>query len=201
MSTGLIANRDAELRFGPMGLRLFSVSGWNKTIRDAGIAAGNYWIGHYGPLRWNASYAMNNLGYRPVNKRHWLQVRAGNRAPFYETGTWQANFNSRARTEAVAKKGGARFWIVCPIGHPIRPETGQQFATLPTRERQAVSREYRRAIIQALQTGRVVEAQKQQAKAQRAATAANNRANRQAQRDRAAASRATRRTSSIKGTP
>ncbi len=188
---GLSDNRATELRLGPKAQRVFTSAGWHRVIREAGIAAGNWWIANYGPLRWNKGYAISQLGWRTKGMMSKFAV------PFYETGKWMANFNSRSRTVAVAKNGGGRFWIVIPIGHPVRQETSQQFKTLPAREKTAVAREYRRALIQGLQTGRVTFAAKQQAKADRIAKAASNRAARQAQRDRAASARASRRSTSI----
>jgi hypothetical protein len=183
-------NRQTELRLGPKGRAVFTVAGWNKALRDAGIYAGNWWIANYGPLRWNVGYPQSQLGYRPGKSKRKDLARGGK--PFFDRGTMQANFNSRARTEAVAKKGGARFWIVCPVGHALRPETAAAFKTIPPGERKAVSREYRRAIIQALQAQRIVAAGKAQAQAERASRAAANKAKRQAQRERAAANRKAR---------
>lgn len=186
---GIAANRETELRLGPKGRRVFSKSGWNKCIRESGIVTGNWWIVNYGILRWNKGYAIGQLNWRTKSMNSPLSI------PFHETGQWMANFNSRSRTVAVAKNGGGKFWIVIPIGHPVRPETSQQFKTLPAREKAAVAREYRRALIMCLQTGRAAHAAKQQAKADRAAKAQANKVARQAQRDRAAAARASRQSS------
>lgn len=162
--SGNNANRETEIRLGAKGRRVFTVAGWNKVLRDAGIFAGNWWIANYGPLRFNAGYAKGNLGYSASSKRKRVDLFRGG-SPFVWTGQWLANFNSRSRTEAVAKKGGARFWIVCPIGHPVRPETSASFRRIPARESAAVAREYRRAVIVGLQTGRAAHAAKKQAKA------------------------------------
>lgn len=168
------ANRDTELRLGPKGRRVFTVAGWNKVLRDAGIFAGNWWIANYGPLRFNAGYARANLGYVARSKRKVVDLYRGG-SPFVDEGTLIANFNSRSRTEATATKGGARFWIVCPFGHIVRKETSDAFRKVPARESAAVSREYRRAVIVGLQEGRVAHAAKKQAHASaRAAKKADN---------------------------
>jgi hypothetical protein len=164
LSGSNIGNRQTEIRLGPKGRRVFTVAGWNNVLRDAGIFAGNWWIANYGQLRFNKGYATANLGYSASSKRKKVDLFKGG-SPFVWTGQWLANFNSRARTEAVAKKGGARFWIVCPIGHPVRPDTSASFRRIPTRESAAVAREYRRAVIVGLQEGRALKAAKQQAKA------------------------------------
>jgi hypothetical protein len=172
------------LRLGPKGRAVFTKSGWNDALRNAGLYAGNWWIANYGPLRWNTGYAQAHLGYPPRLPRGSMKgIRAMfaggladgwtkrerlkmGEAPFFYTGTMQANFNSRARTEATASAGGARFWIVCPVGHPLRPETADAFKTVPPGERKAVAREFRRALIQALMAQRIVAAK---AKAERVA--------------------------------
>jgi hypothetical protein len=188
--SGNNANRETEIRLGAKGRRVFTVAGWNKVLRDAGIFAGNWWIANYGPLRFNAGYAKGNLGYSASSKRKRVDLFRGG-SPFVWTGQWIANFNSRSRTEAVAKKGGARFWIVCPIGHPVRPETSASFRRIPARESAAVAREYRRAVIVGLQEGRALKAAKQRAKAN--ARLAKKQAS-AARRAEARANRSTRRT-------
>lgn len=162
--SGNSANRETEVRLGAKGRRVFTVAGWNDVLRKAGIFAGNWWIANYGPLRWNTAYAKSQLGYTAKSKAKMVALFRGS-VPFFHSGMWQVNFNNRARTEAVAKKGGARFWIVCPIGHAVRPETIASFKRIPARESAAVAREYRRAVIVGLQEGRALKAAKQQAKA------------------------------------
>lgn len=158
MSRGMTENRETAVRLGAKGRRVFTAAGWNNALRGAGIFAGNWWIANYGPLRWKEAYARGQLGY--TGRGHY---------PFLDTGVWMANFNSRARTEAVAKKGGVRFWVVIPIGHAVQAKTSAQFKFLPAREKQSVAREFRRALIMALQEGRTAHAKKQQARAEKRA--------------------------------
>jgi hypothetical protein len=182
-------NRETEVRLGAKARRVFTAKGWNDAVRAAGITAGNMWIAVFGPLRWNANYATGILRYRPGDAKRARMARG--EAPFFSSGDFLAGFNSRARTVAKAKKGGARFWIVIPGGRlNFHPHKIEAFRTLPPRERVAVAREYRRALIMALQEGRAVAAAKQAAKAQakitaRAARQAAVSANRNARRARA----------------
>jgi hypothetical protein len=192
MTPATIENRATELRLGAKARRVFSAKEWNDALRAAGIAVGNWWIANYGPLRFNAGYARGQLGYRPGGAKAKRMARG--EAPFYSSGDFMAGFNSRAMTVAKAKKGGARFWITIPGGRlNFHKRHVEAFRTLPARERAAVAREYRRALIQAIQTGRAAHAAKQKAKAdaiaskraaaataraQRRATVSTNRANR-----------------------
>lgn len=187
-------NEKTALRLGAKGRRVFTIKGWNDCVRRAGIFAGDWWLGNYGPLRWNAAYAQSQLGYRP-GKRKRARMQRGE-SPYFDTGAWAGNFNSRARTQAVAKGGIARFWITVPIGHPVQPQTVASFKTVPAREATAVAREFRRALIQELQAGRAAHAAKQRAKATaRAERKAANAAKRAERR----ASRSTRRQSAFRG--
>jgi hypothetical protein len=164
MTTFLRAeNRETELRLEGKALRVFSQSGWNTVLRNAGIYAGNWWIGNYGILRWNAGYAQSVLGYTP-GKRKRKRMAAGE-APFFSSGDFQAGFNSRARTDATAKKGHAYFWAVIPGGRlNFHPRHVEVFRRIPAKEGVAVAREFRRAVIQGVMQGRAAHAAKQRAK-------------------------------------
>jgi hypothetical protein len=159
------SNRDTELRLGPRARGVFTTKGWNDALRAAGIAAGNWWIANYLPLRWNRAYAVGQLNYTPRSKSRLAALRRGV-PPFYLTGQMRSMAYSRSHTEAVAKKGGARFWIVCPVGHPLQPSTAEDFRTLPAREKTAVAREYRKAIIDALSAQRTIRFNQQAARLQ-----------------------------------
>lgn len=162
--SGASANRQTELRLEGKARRVFTQAGWNKVLRDAGVAAGNYWIGSYGPLRWNSGYAQSQLGYRPGKAKR--KRMALGEAPFFSTGDFMAGFNSRARTEAVAKKGHASFWVVIPAGRlNFHPTHVAEFRRIPQRESAAVAREFRRGVIQGVMQGRAAASAKQQAKA------------------------------------
>lgn len=164
LGTGSIANRQTELRLEGKARRVFTPAGWNTVLREAGIAAGNYWIGSYGPLRWNSGYAQSALGYKPGARKR--KRMAMGEAPFYSSGDFQAGFNSQARTEATSKKGHASFWIVIPAGRlNFHPEQVASFRRVPARESAAVAREFRRAVIQGVMQGRATHAAKQKAKA------------------------------------
>lgn len=197
MTTFLQAeNRETELRLGGKGRRVFTVAGWNKVLREAGIFAGNWWIANYGPLRFNGAYALGTLGY-PVGLYKWkaYKIRRGYEDPFVgPTRQLISNFNSRARTEAKATKGRVRFWVVCPFGHPVSKELSNAFRRIPSRESAAVAREYRRAVIVGLQTGRAAHAAKKQAKADARA------AKKQASAERRQAARAARSTRTRRAT-
>ncbi len=159
-----VGNRETEVRLGAKGRRVFSASGWNNCVRDSGITAGNWWIGNYGTLRWNKGYAQSALGYAPGARKRTRMARG--ESPFFSTGDFMAGFNSRARTEATAKKGRASFWVVIPAGRlNFHPKHVAAFRTIPARESAAVAREFRRALIQHVQTGRASAAAKKQAKA------------------------------------
>lgn len=174
--------RAIEARLGPKGRRALTVKGWNDALRKAGIAAGNFWISNYGVLRWNPGYAQGQLGYRPKSSAKRKRMAMGE-APFYSSGQFQAGFNYRASTVATAKKGRASFAVLVPGGflnyHPDHVET---FRKIPARESAGVAREFRRALIQAVQTGRVAMAAKKQARAQ--ARLAKKQATAQARRER-----------------
>jgi len=158
-------NKDTALRLGAKGRRVFTPAGWNQCLRDAGKYAGDWWIGHYGVLRFNAGYATSVLGYRPGDRKR-IRMRRGE-DPFYSSGQFMAGFNTRSRTESTATKGIARFFVIIPGGWlNTHPEHVATFRKVPPREKEAVSREFRRALIVSLQSGRVAHAQKIQAKAQ-----------------------------------
>jgi hypothetical protein len=161
------ANRETELRLGPKGRRVFTVAGWNDVLRKAGIFAGNWWIANYGPMRFNGHYAINMLGYpEGLYPFKAYKIHRGYESPFVgPTRQLISNFNARSRTEATASKGRARFWIVCPFGHPVNEALSKAFRHIPSRESAAVAREYRRAVIVGLQTGRAAHAAKRQARA------------------------------------
>lgn len=189
--------RAIEARLGEKGKRVFTQAGWNKALRDAGIAAGNFWIGNYGVLRWNAGYARSRLGYVP--KRAKAKRMARGEAPFYSSGQFMAGFNSRSRTVATAKKGRTSFAVRVPGGFlNFHPEHVAAFRKIPPGEAAAVAREFRRALIQSVQTGRAQAHAKQQARAaarlaKKQATAARRaaaRANRSTRRARAVRSEA-----------
>lgn len=157
-------NRETEVRLGAKARRVFTAKGWNDALRSAGIAAGNYWLANYGPLRWNAGYARSQLRYTPGGAKAKRMARG--ESPFFSSGDFLAGFNSRAAVVAKAKKGGARFWITIPGGRlNFHRRHVEAFRRLPARERAAVAREYRRALIQALQQGRAAAYAKARAKA------------------------------------
>lgn len=157
-------NRRTELRLEGKARRVFTQAGWNKVLRDAGVFAGNWWIGNYGVMRWNAGYAQSALGYRPGAAKR--KRMASGEAPFFSTGDFMAGFNSRARTEARAKKGHATFYVIVPAGRlNFHPQHVAEFRRIPAREAAAVAREFRRAVIQGVMQGRAAHAAKQQAKA------------------------------------
>jgi len=189
--------RAIESRLGEKGKRVFSKAGWNDALRKAGIAAGDYWIGHYGPLRWNAGYARGKLGYTPKSTK--AKRMAHGEAPFFSSGQFQAGYNSRSRTVATSKKGRVSFYVTIPGGYlNFHPKHVAEFRTIPPGEASAVAREFRRALIQALQTGRAQAAAKIKAKAERtlakkqasAARRALSRSNRSTRRARAVRSAA-----------
>lgn len=156
--------REIERRLGVKGRRVFTIKGWNNSLREAGITSGNWWLANYAPLRWNSVYAVQNLGY-PASSRKRSRMARGE-PPFYRTGDFQTAFIARARTVAVAKGGSVRFAIVAPAGWlSAHPKEMQSFRTVPPREKAAVAREFRRALIQAVQTGRAAHVAKQQAAA------------------------------------
>jgi hypothetical protein len=157
-------NRQTEMRLGAKGRRVFTQKGWNDCVRDAGITAGNWWLVKYGVLRWNAGYAQSALGYKPGNRKRTRMMRG--EAPFFSSGDFMAGFNSRAKTVAVAKKGRASFWVVVPAGRlNFHPQHVAEFRRIPQRESSAVAREFRRALIQHVQTGRAAAVAKAKAKA------------------------------------
>lgn len=178
--------RAIEARLGAKGRRVFTVKGWNDALRQAGIAAGTWWLSNYGKLRWNPGYAQK-LGYRPGRRKRGRMLKGGE-SPYYSSGQFLAGFNTRAKTVAVATKGRSRFHITIPGGFlNFHPEHVATFRKLPKAERVAVAREFRRSLIQAVQTGRAQAAARQQAKAQARL------AKRQATAARRAAARTTRR--------
>jgi hypothetical protein len=173
------ANAETIARLSAKGRAVFTVKGWNDAIRSAAIYAGNWWIGHYGVLRFNKGYAVSALNYS-----------AGGAKPFFKTGLMASNYSMRARTIATAKTGAlVQFRVTFPAGHPLQEKTSKAFRFIPMREKVAVAREFRRGLIDALQAGRAKAAAKAQAVAARQARAAANKAKRQAQRERAAEKR------------
>lgn len=158
----ILDNRATELRLGAKARRCFTAAGWNEALRQAGIAAGTWWIATYLPMRYDRGYAMGVLGYRPKGGNR-QRVLAGIEPPFFESGLMQ-RMNQGARVRAVAKKGGARFWVVIPTGHPLAPNLATAFRTVPPQESRGVAKAYRRALIQAVQQGRATAYAKQQAK-------------------------------------
>lgn len=184
--------RAIESRLGEKGRRVFTQSGWNKALRDAGIAAGNFWIGRYGVLRWNSGYAQQKLGYIPGGRKRKRMARG--EAPFFSSGRFMAGFNSQARTVATAKKGRASFAVVVPGGFlNYHPEHVATFRKIPPGEAAAVAREFRRALIQAVQAGRARAAAEKQAKesARAAKKVATQARQAQARRDRSQRRKAT----------
>jgi hypothetical protein len=174
------ANAETITRLSAKGRAVFTVKGWNDAIRSAAIYAGNWWIGHYGVLRFNKGYAVSALGYS-----------AGGAKPFFKDGIMASNYSMRARTIATAKTGAlVQFRVTFPAGHPLQEKTSKAFRFIPMREKVAVAREFRRGVIEALQAGRAKAAAKAQAVAARQARAAANREKREAGRARAAANRA-----------
>jgi hypothetical protein len=187
--TALASANDTGMRLSGKGRAVFTVAGWNTALRNAAVAAGNWWIGNYGPLRWNRGYAVGQLGYRsgPAKK---ARMDRGEE-PFYKTGDLKNGFMTRARTKATAKGGKVRFAVVFPAGWlTANPQRLASFRTVPAREHAAVAREFRKALIMALQTQRTVAAKKAQAKAAKQARAAENKAKRAAGKQRAADRRA-----------
>lgn len=186
--------RAIESRLGAKGRRVFTQAGWNDSLRKAGIAAGDYWIGHYGVLRWNAGYARGKLGYTPKRAKALRMARG--EAPFYSGGQFMAGFNSRARTVAKAKKSRVSFFVTVPGGYlNFHPDLVATFRKIPPTEAAAVAREFRRALIQSVQTGRAQSAAKQQAKAGRRLAKKQATA---ARRAAARANRSTRRASAVR---
>ena len=154
-----------EKRLGVKGRRVFSVGGWNESLRKAATAAGLWWLSNYGPLRWNAGYAQGKLGYRPKSKAKRVRMARGEQ-PFFSTGDFQTGFNTKSRVVAKATKGHVRFWITIPGGWlNAHPDHVRAFRTVPPTEAAAIAREFRRALIQQVQTGRVQHATKVHAKA------------------------------------
>jgi hypothetical protein len=179
--TIIASNREAEVRLGEKGRRVFTQAGWNRALRNAGTYAGFWWLANYGPLRWNKGYAMSQLGYRPGARK--LGRMARGELPFFSTGSFQNGFNTRANVVAKAKKGGARFWVTIPGGAlNFHPEHVRAFRTIPARESAAVAREFRKSLIMELQSGRKAFASKQQAKAAAKAQRAADRAAARAER-------------------
>jgi hypothetical protein len=165
LGTGSIANRQTEVRLEGKARRVFTPAGWNKVLREAGIYAGNWWIGKYGVLRFDRGYARQVLGYKPGERKLIRMFRYGE-APFYSSGDFMAGFNSRARTVATAKKGHASFWVVIPAGRlNFHPEHAKAFRRVPARESAAVAREFRRAVIQGVMQGRAAHAARAKSKA------------------------------------
>lgn len=155
--------REIERRLGVKGRRVFTPKGWNDSLRQAGLASGNWWIANYGPLRWNTGYAQGTLRYRASAEKR--KRMAQGEPPFFSKGEFQKAFYARARTVAVAKGGSVRFAIVAPAGWlSAHPRQMESFRTVPPGEKTAVAREFRRALIQAVQTGRVAHAAKLQAR-------------------------------------
>lgn len=190
--------RAIEARLGAKGRRVFTVAGWNDSRRKAGIAAGNYWIATLGVLRWNAGYAQRVLGYMPRSSAKRSRMAKGE-PPYFSSGQFQNGYNSRARTVATAKGGRASFAVLVPGGFlKIHPEHVKSFRRIPPAEAAAVAREFRRALIQAVQTGRAAQVAKKQARAaakaaKKQASAvrrAESRANRSQRRQRATRSAA-----------
>lgn len=182
--------RDIEARLGIKGRRVFTVSGWNDSLRKAGIAAGDFWIATLGVLRWNAGYAQRVLGYRPRSAAKRARMAKGE-PPYFASGQFQDGYANRARTVAKATKGHVSFAVLVPGGFlNFHPEHIKSFRRIPPAEAAAVAREFRRALIQAVQTGRAAHASKQQARA--AAKAAKKQAT-AARRAQAQANRSQRR--------
>lgn len=177
-------NKETALRLGPKGRRVFTAAGWNQCIRDAGKFAGDWWIGKYGVLRFNSGYAQKFLGYEPGARKRKRMDRG--EPPFYSTGRFMSGFNTKARTEATASKGIARFFVLIPGGWlNAHPEHVAAFRKVPPGEKRAVSREFRRAMIKMLQAGRIAHASAAQAKAQaKLEKKAANAAARQARRSK-----------------
>ena len=175
-------NKDTALRLGAKGRRVFTVAGWNQCIREAGKSAGDWWIGNYGLLRFKSGYAQSVLGYTPGKRKRKRMARG--EPPFFSTGRFMAGFNTKARTEATAAKGIARFFVLIPGGWlNTHPEHVATFRKVPPGEKRAVSREFRRAMLQMLQAGRLAHAAAAQAKAQaKLAKKASNAAARAARR-------------------
>lgn len=171
--------REIEARLGVKGRRVFTQAGWNESLRKAGMAAGAYWIATYGPLRFNRGYATSRLGYRPGGSKRKRMARG--EAPFFHSGAFRHGFERGARTVAVAKRGRVSFAIVAPGGRlNHHPEHVAAFRRVPTSESAAVAREFRRALIQAVQVGRAAAraraAAKESARAARAAAAKERKA-------------------------
>lgn len=183
--TTIATNRETEVRLGEKGRRVFTQAGWNRALRNAGTYAGFWWLANYGTLRWNRGYAMSQLGYSPGTKK--IKRMARGEPPFYSSGAFQNGFNTRANVIAKAKNGGARFWVTIPGGAlNYHPEHTSAFRRIPARESAAVAREFRKALIMELQSGRTAFAAKQQAKAAaKAQRAADRKAARAARRSRA----------------
>jgi hypothetical protein len=154
-----------ESRLGAKGRRVFSVAGWNESLRKAANAAGLWWLSNYGVLRWNRAYAQGKLGYAPRSAAKRIRMIRGE-SPFFSSGDFQTGFNTKSKVVAKATKGHARFWITIPGGHlNYHPTHLEAFRRVPPGEAVAIAREFRRALIQQVQTGRVQHAAKVQARA------------------------------------
>lgn len=176
------------MRLGPKGRAVFTVKGWNDALRQAGQAAAGWWLVNYAPLRFKWQYAMSNLGYNPGDSKKRRIFKHGE-PPYYSTGTMQNNLYMRSQTDVRAKGGGITgIRIKFPIGHMIKEGTISTFKRIPERERMSVAREFRRALILALQAQRAKAAEKARVKAERTARAAANKA-RRLERSLAAAQR------------
>lgn len=181
-----------ESRLGVKGKRVFSAAGWNESLRKAGQTAGLWWLANYGPLRWNKGYAQGKLGYAPRSEAKRARVDRGE-DPFFSTGDFQAGFNTKSKVVTKATKGHVRFWITIPAGYlNFHPTHAAAFRKVPAGEATAIAREFRRALIQQVQTGRVQHAAKVHARS--AAKAASK----QATQARRAEARRTRRSTSIR---
>lgn len=147
--------KSIEQRLSAKGRRVFTVSGWNDVLRQAGIYAAKVWVTTYAPKRWHTDYAVGQLGYgAAVGKSKKYRMRKGER-PFWSTGDLNNAWATRARVGAKATKGHVRFYAAGPAGWLGRfPKVLASFKTLPPQETAAITQAFRRGIIIAIKHGR-----------------------------------------------
>lgn len=173
------------MRLGPLGRTLFTTAGWNRALREAGMAAIGWWLSNYAPMRFKRYYAEGMLGYTPSDAKKGRMNRG--EPPYFKDGTLQNNLYMRSMPDVKAKNGGITLMVLrFPVGHHIDAKTIKSFKTVPTREANAVGREFRNALVAQMRAGVAAAKAKAEAKAARLARAQANKAKRQEQRERAA---------------
>jgi hypothetical protein len=174
------------LRLSAKGRAVFTPAGWNTAVRNAGQQAIGFWLATIAHKRFNWHYAQRELPYRPGRAKTSRHFRYKEDA-FTSTGQLRNNLMMRSSVDVRAKRGGlTSMRLRVPIGHWMRAETLAAFRFVPVKERMAVAREFRKALIMQLQTQRAKAAAKAQATAAKQARAAANKAKREASRQRRA---------------